>query len=235
MRRGTPRSGRRALHALDAGRPQRIALPDSGAPGPANIDHHHDNPRYGDIAFVRGGPAAPASWCAKWPCALGLRPSASAAAALYAGISFDTGHFHHDSTSASTFRTAAWLVDLGADVTGDLRVLYERRSEASLRLWARAVTSARSIAAGKGLLAAVTLADYAATGAGPEETEGIVDSLRSVSGVEAAALAKEQPGGAPTRVSLRSETIDVSAVAALRGGGGHRWPPASPATTAPRR
>ena len=82
--------------------------------------------------------------------ALGLRPSPQAAAALYAGISFDTGHFHHDSTAPSTFRTAAWLVELGADVTGLYALLYERRSEASLRLWARGVAGARSVAGGQG-------------------------------------------------------------------------------------
>jgi phosphoesterase RecJ-like protein len=49
-----------------------------------------------------------------------------------------------------------------------------------------------------------------------------VDSLRGVDGVEAAALVKEQPDGARTRVSLRSETIDVSEIAALQGGGGHK-------------
>ena len=69
---------------------------------------------------------------------------------------------------------------------------------------------------------AVTASDYAASGAGPEETEGIVDSLRGVDGVEVAALVKEQTSGVRARVSLRSETIDVSAVAALQGGGGHR-------------
>ena len=113
-------------------------------------------------------------------------------------------------------------MELGADVTGLYALLYERRSEASLRLWARAVAGARSVAGGKALLAGVTLADYEATGAGPEETEGIVDSLRGVDGVEAAAVVKEQNGGARTRVSLRSESIDVSAIAALRGGGGHK-------------
>jgi bifunctional oligoribonuclease and PAP phosphatase NrnA len=64
--------------------------------------------------------------------------------------------------------------------------------------------------------------DYAACGAGEEETEGIVESLRAVDGVEAAALVKEQSNGTRVRISLRSSTLDVSAIAALRGGGGHR-------------
>jgi bifunctional oligoribonuclease and PAP phosphatase NrnA len=220
VRRGAPPAGA-ALYALDSGNPDRLALPSWGAVA-VNIDHHHDNPLYGELNFVRGRASSTSELVCDIARALGLRPSPQAAAALYAGISFDTGHFHHDSTAPSTFRTAAWLVDLGADVTGLYALLYERRSEPSLRLWARAVAGARSVAGGKALLALVTLADCEATGAGPEETDGIVDSLRGVDGVEVAALVKEQKGGAPTRVSLRSETIDVSAIAALRGGGGHR-------------
>jgi len=210
-----------ALYALDSGNPDRLALPTWGDVA-VNIDHHHDNPRYGELAFVRGDASSTSELVCDVARALGLRPSPEAAAALYAGISFDTGHFHHDSTSPSTFRTAAWLVELGVDVTGMYALLYESRSEASLRLWARAVAGATSVAGGRALLAVVTREDFSETGAGPEETDGIIDSLRGVDGVEVAALVKEQTGGAPLRVSLRSETIDVSAIAALQGGGGHK-------------
>ena len=220
VHRGAPPADA-ALYALDSGNPDRLALPAWGDVA-VNIDHHHDNPRYGELAFVRGTASSTSELVCDVALALGLRPSPQAAAALYAGISFDTGHFHHDSTSADTFRTAAWLVELGVDVTGLYALLYESRSEASLRLWARAVAGARSVAEGRALVAVVSVDDLAATGAGPEETEGIVDSLRGVDGVEVAALVKEQTGGARTRVSLRSDTIDVSAIAALRGGGGHK-------------
>ena len=220
VRRGAPPVDA-ALYALDSGNPDRLALPSWGDVA-VNIDHHHDNPRYGELAFVRGEVSSTSELVCDIARALQLRPAPQAAAALYAGISFDTGHFHHDSTSPSTFRTAAWLVELGVDVTAMYALLYESRSEASLRLWARAVAGARAIAGGRALLAEVTQEDLAETGAGPEETDGIVDSLRGVDGVEVAALVKEQTGGVRVRVSLRSETIDVSAVAALQGGGGHK-------------
>ncbi len=236
VRRGSPPGGA-ALYALDSGNPQRLALPAGSWDGVAvNIDHHHDNPRYGDLPFVRGDASSTSELVCDVARALGLRPSPSAAAALYAGISFDTGHFHHDSTSARTFRTAAWLVELGVDVTALYGLLYERRSLASLRLWARAVGGAVAVAGGRALLASVEAADFAATGAGPEETEGIVDSLRGVDGVDVAALVKEQDGGAGVRVSLRSESIDVSAHRRPAGWGRPQAsPPGSRATTAHRR
>ena len=154
--------------------------------------------------------------------ALGLHFPPQAAAALYAGISFDTGHFHHDSTAPSTFRTAAWLVELGVDVTGMYALLYESRSQASLRLWARAVAGATAVAGGRALLAGVTTDDLAAHRRG---TRGDRRHRRQP------ARRRRRRGGRPrqgtdrrrgVRVSLRSETIDVSAIAALQGGGGHK-------------
>lgn len=212
-----------ALYALDSGSRDRLAVSLEGWQGEVvNIDHHHDNTRFGDLALVRGDASSTSELVADVLRALDLRPSPPAAADLYAGISFDSGHFRHDSTAATTFRTAAWLVECGVDVTAVYAHLYERRSLAGLRLWARAVLSAQPVAGGRGLVAVLTHADFAACGADEGETEGIVESLRAVAGVEVAALVKERPDGGRVRVSLRSSGLDVSAVAALRGGGGHR-------------
>ena len=220
--RGAPPS-RRPLYALDCGSLARLALPVETWDGPVvNIDHHHDNTRFGDLDLVRGSASSTSELVCDLARALGLRPAADAAAALYAGISFDTGHFRHGSTSAATFEKAAWLVGLGVDPTGMFALLYEQRTLGALRLWARAVGGALAVADGRGLIAVLTRADYASAGAGEEETEGIVDSLRGVGGVEVAALVKEQSAVPGVRVSLRANAVDVSAIAALQGGGGHR-------------
>jgi len=86
------------------------------------------------------------------------------------------------STSAHTLRQAAWLVALGADPAAVYRELYEQRSLAALRLWARAVANTTSVSDGRALVSLLTLADYQAAGAGEDETEAIVDMLRSVGG-----------------------------------------------------
>ncbi len=220
--RDTPPPGR-SLYVLDCGSFARVALPITSWSGfVATVDHHHDNVGFGDLRLVRGDASSTSELVCDVAGGLGLTPSSAAATALYAGISFDTGHFRHGSTSASTLRAAARLVDAGVDVTSVYAELYEQRSAAALRLWARAVDGAVAAAGGRALVATLARADYAAAGAGEHETEGIVESLRSVGGVEAAALVKEQAGAPRVRVSLRSSTLDVSAVAALKGGGGHR-------------
>lgn len=220
-RREQPAAGL-ALYALDCGSQERIALPHPPAAVAVNIDHHHDNQRYGEIAFVRGAASSTCQLVCEIARALGLTLTLRAATAVYLGISFDSGHFHHGSTSSGTFACAAWLRKLGVDVTAAYAELYEQRSLGSLRLWGRAVAAASALAGGRALVATLRLDDYAAAGAGEDETEGIVDSLRGVGGVEIAALVKEQSHGSRVRVSLRSNSHDVSAIAALQDGGGHR-------------
>jgi bifunctional oligoribonuclease and PAP phosphatase NrnA len=218
--RGLPDSGT-PLYALDCGSFLRLALPVKRWGGfVADIDHHHDNTRFGDLVLLRAAASSTSEIVCDLAGALGLTPTAPAATALYAGISFDSGHFRHASTSGHTLETAAWLLELGADATGIYRELYERRSLGALRLWGRAVAHAEPVAGGRALVATLSRADYVAAGAAEEETEGIVEGLRAVDGVEAAALVKEENGG--VRVSLRSNGADVSSIAALRGGGGHR-------------
>ena len=222
LARSLPPAGQ-PLYALDCGSFARLALPIESWDGSVvNIDHHHDNTRFGDVVYVRGEASSTSELVCDIARALGLRPSRQAAEALFAGISFDTGHFRHDSTSAATFETAAWLTGLGVGVTRVFSLLYEHGSLAALRLEARAIAGAQVVAGGRALVATLQQGDYAAVGAGEEETEGIVDSLRAVGGVEVAALVKEQSRGPRVRVSLRSNSCDVSEIAALNGGGGHR-------------
>ena len=92
---------------------------------------------------------------------------------------------------------AAWLVELGVDVDREsTRCSTSSARCDALRLWARAVAGARARGRRPGAgRHGRRASDYAATGAGEDETEGIVDSLRGVGGVEVAALVKEQTGG----------------------------------------
>lgn len=213
------------LYALDSGSPARLALDLRGWDGEVvNIDHHQDNTRFGDVVFVRPEASSTSEMVCDLARALGLTPDVRAATALYAGISFDSGHFRHASTSAATFAAAAWLTSLGVDVTAVYRELYERRSQGALRLEGRALAGVLPAAGGRALVAVLRVEDYAETGGAEHETEGIVDRLRAVDGVEVAALVKEQPRGEQprVRVSLRSNGADVGALAASRGGGGHR-------------
>ena len=91
---------------------------------------------------------------------------------------------------------------------------------------ARALNGIQRHCGGRLVLTYITADDYAASGAGEEMTEGIIDHLRSVEGGKVAALIRDQGsrGRAARKVSLRSSEgdVDVSAIAREHGGGGHK-------------
>lgn len=216
-------SGEATLYAIDCGSLQRLALPiDAWAGEVVNIDHHHDNSLFGTLNLVLPEASSASEIVCDVAAGLGLSSRPWAANALYAGISFDTGHFRHRNTSAHALACAADLVRAGADPRRVYQLLYETRTLPALGLWARALASVVVVADGRGLISVLEARDYHDTGAEDNETEGIVDFLRSIRGVRVAALVKQLGDDETSRASLRSHDVDVSAVAAGKGGGGHR-------------
>jgi bifunctional oligoribonuclease and PAP phosphatase NrnA len=191
-----------------------------------NIDHHHDNTLFGDVNLVDTAASCTAEIVYELAKLLGVEITPEIAAALYVGLITDTGKFMYENTNAHTHRIAAELIEAGVAVDETYRRLYEHVPLEKLRLLSRALDSIQRYCDGRLVLTYITGADYEATGAGEEMTEGIIDHLRSVEGSKVAALIRDQRdrGRAARKVSLRSSggEIDVSAVARQHGGGGHK-------------
>jgi bifunctional oligoribonuclease and PAP phosphatase NrnA len=191
-----------------------------------NIDHHHDNTRFGDLNLVETSASSTAEIVYRLGRELGGQLTPEIASALYVGLVTDTGKFMYENTDAGTHRIAADLIDAGVEVDDTYRRLYEHVPIEKLRLVSRALNGIEMHCEDRLVLTYVTAADYEATGAGEEMTEGIIDHLRSVEGAKVAALVRDQGtrGRAARKVSLRSSEgdVDVSAIARLQGGGGHK-------------
>jgi phosphoesterase RecJ-like protein len=191
-----------------------------------NIDHHHDNTLFGDVNLVDVEASCTAEIVYELAILLGVELTPEMASALYVGLVTDTGKFMYENTNARTHRIAAELIEAGVPVDETYRRLYEHVPSEKLRLLSRALDGIERHCDGTLVLAYVTAADYAASGAGEEMTEGIIDHLRSVEGARVAALIRDlgDRGRAARKVSLRSSggDIDVSAVARAHGGGGHK-------------
>jgi phosphoesterase RecJ-like protein len=191
-----------------------------------NIDHHHDNTLFGDINLVDTAASCTAEIVYRLAILLGAQITPEIASALYVGMVTDTGKFMYENTNAGTHRIAADLIDAGVEVDETYRRLYEHVPLEKLRLVSRALNGIQRYCGEKLVVAYVTAADYEASGAGEEMTEGIIDHLRSVDGSKVAALIRDQGdrGRAARKVSLRSSggDIDVSAMARTHGGGGHK-------------
>ncbi len=191
-----------------------------------NVDHHHDNTLFGDANLVEVNASCTAEIVYELAVLLGVEIDPEMAAALYVGIVTDTGKFMYENSSARTHRIAAELIEAGVEIDETYRRLYEHVPIEKLRLLSRALDGIERHCDGALVLAYITAADYAASGAGEEMTEGIIDHLRSVEGARVAALVRDlgDRGRAARKVSLRSSggEIDVSAIARRHGGGGHK-------------
>jgi bifunctional oligoribonuclease and PAP phosphatase NrnA len=191
-----------------------------------NIDHHHDNTRFGDVNLVNVGASSTAEIVFDLAHLLGARITPEMASALYVGLITDTGKFMYENTNAHTHRVAAELIDAGVDVDDTYRRLYEHVPLEKLRLISRALEGIQRHVDNRLVVSYITSADYEATGAGEEMTEGVIDHLRSIEGTKVAAVVRDlgNRGRASRKVSLRSSEgdVDVSAIARKRGGGGHK-------------
>jgi bifunctional oligoribonuclease and PAP phosphatase NrnA len=218
----------RTVIFLDCGNIDRMPVDflTSGGNRVINIDHHHDNTRFGDVNLVEVDASCTAEIVYDLAHLLGVEITPDLAAALYVGLITDTGKFMYDNTNAHTHRVAAELIDAGVDVDDTYRRLYEHVPIEKLKLVARALEGISRHCEGRLATCYITEADYAATGAGEEMTEGVIDHLRSIEGTKVAAAIRDlgNRGAAARKVSLRSRDgeVDVSAIARKHGGGGHK-------------
>jgi len=192
-----------------------------------NIDHHHDNTRFGTIDHVVPDASCTAEIIWDLMQGLGVQATPAIAEALYVGLVTDTGKFMYENTGARAHEMAAALIAAGIDVHAIYRRLYEGVPQGKLELLARGLSNVRRFDGGLLTVTQLTAEDYAATGADESYSEGVVDHLRSVEGTAVAGLVRDLlSAGARSRrkVSLRAtdDRVDVSRIARAQGGGGHR-------------
>jgi bifunctional oligoribonuclease and PAP phosphatase NrnA len=220
--------GRRTTIFLDCGNLDRNPLAALRDAEPlVNIDHHHDNTRFGTLNHVVEEASCTAEIVWDLMRALGVVLTPVIAEALYVGLITDTGRFSYENTTPRAHLMAAELIDAGVDVAGLYRQIYERLPFAKLELLGRALANVRRFDDGRLTVAVLGLEDFAATGAEDSYAEGIIDHLRAVEGTKVAALIRDVRAGCHSgerKVSLRAtdDDVDVSAIARAFGGGGHR-------------
>ncbi len=218
----------RVVVFLDCGNADRMPVDflHGGHQSVVNVDHHHDNTRFGTVNLVDVDASCTAEIVFELAGKLGVELTPEIAGALYVGLVTDTGRFMYENTSARAHRMAAALIDAGVDVHDIFRRLYEHVPLQKLRLIARALEKIEQIDDGAIAVTYISAEDYEETGASDVLTEGVIDYLRSLDGTVVAVVVRDQGAGArgARKVSLRSTDgrVDVSSIARKHGGGGHR-------------
>jgi phosphoesterase RecJ-like protein len=229
VREPPPDAAERVLVALDCANETRIGqdltLIDE-APLTLDIDHHHDNSRFGDLNLVVGDASSTSEVLRDLFAELGVDLTPEIAEALYVALVTDTGRFQYANTTPKALRLAAELVEAGADVHRVFQGIYESIGFAKLKLLARVLERAQVYEGGRLVVSYLLRSDFTELNVAEAFSEGIIDYLRAVEGAEMAAMIREPPRreGPARRVSLRAsnDELDVSAIARKADGGGHR-------------
>jgi phosphoesterase RecJ-like protein len=219
----------RVVLALDCANASRTGLSPEfieAAPLVVDVDHHHDNTRFGRINLILPEASSTGEIVRDLLAELGVALTPEIAEALYVALVTDTGRFQYANTTPKSLRLAAELVEAGVDVHRVFQGIYESVEFAKLKLLAKAFERAELYEGGRLVVSYLLRDDFNELGVGEEYAEGIIDYLRAVDGAEMAATIREppEPSGADRRISMRaaSDELDVSAIARKRGGGGHR-------------
>lgn len=180
-----------------------------------NIDHHRTNDGEADFLYLDAERAATAEIIYQLAQELAVTPDAAVALCIYTGISTDTGNFRFSNTSAFTLRAAGDMVEAGAKPNIVSEAL-EKRSFKEVLDRAKAMETIEMSMDGRVAGIYIDNALYEAL----DTTEGFIDGVRIIDGVDVAILMKEVEAGR-CRVSMRSKGVDVSSIATEFGGGGH--------------
>jgi phosphoesterase RecJ-like protein len=186
-----------------------------------NIDHHPSNSRFGDINVIDPEASAVGQMVMDMLDHFGYPITKTIAENLYVALLTDTGGFRHENTTPRALEDAARLARLGADPGQIATMVYKMRPETTLKLSGLALATMRVDLEGKLAWAKVTRRMLREAGAVMAESEGIIDTLNSIAGLELAILFKEVSSDL-TKISVRSRGgVDAAAMCAGFGGGGH--------------
>ncbi|TAE92868.1 MAG: bifunctional oligoribonuclease/PAP phosphatase NrnA [Verrucomicrobia bacterium] len=187
-----------------------------------NIDHHISNPLYGDVNYVDATSPATGQIVYEILQQLQMPLPAGSRDAIYVAVSTDTGSFQYDSTTAKTYRMAADLVDRGLKVGEINAKTYDSHPYRRIELLRALLNTLELSACGK--VAHWQMLDQWREDLAlqPDDSEGLIDMIRAIRGVQVAVFFEELPGG-KIRVSMRSKdrSVNVCDIATRFGGGGH--------------
>ena len=192
------------------------------------LDHHVTNTRFGSVNVVDDQAAATAVVVIDLIDRLGLELTAEVAAPLYTGLITDTGSFKYAATTPAVHELAARLLATGIRHDVISREIWDTASFGYVKLLglvcARSVLEAEEVG-GLGLVwTAIGAEDLHRYDLVLSDVEGVIDVVRMTREAEVAAVVKTDPEDGWLKVSMRSKgRIDVGALCAELGGGGHRF------------
>ncbi len=184
-----------------------------------SIDHHISNTRFAKINYVCDNASNCENAFELIKC-LGVEITPEIANLLATGIVTDTGNFKHNNVTDKTFGVASELVKKGANFNKIVYHTFTKQTKARAKLFGLVMSKIRYFLDDRFAVITITSSDILSAGATPNETEGFIDFIMGIDSVEIGASIMEIAKN-KYKISLRSKSADVNAVASTFGGGGH--------------
>ncbi len=186
-----------------------------------SIDHHISNPGFADIDYIDTSVSSTGELVFRLVGPAGVQFTPKMATGLYTAILTDTGGFKFDNTKPETLRICAKLIEEGANPVEIYKNCYEFKPLAMVKLQAKVINDAVLAENNKIIYGVITRDLLDQSEATDDYIDGITEAMRQIKEVEVALVFKETLKKT-TRVSLRSNGLDVCKIAGFFGGGGHK-------------
>ena len=184
-----------------------------------NIDHHTSNNHYAKYNYVQIQ-ASNAENIYDLICEMDIPFTKDIANYIAMGVMTDTGNFRHKSLTPKTFLVASKMLEQGADINKINYYMFSAQTDKRAKLFGMTMDRIRYFHDRRFAVASILLSDLEKSGAKPDETEGFIDFVMGIKGVEVGACVLEIKKD-KFKISFRSREVDVNAVASRFGGGGH--------------
>ena len=187
-----------------------------------NIDHHASNDNYGQVNIVDSTAASTTVILYRMLEEWGIEIDEDMATCLLAGIYGDTGSFMHANTNQEVYTISEDLMNKGAQIAEIGKNLFNTNSVVKLRLWGKVMEKA-FVTSENVVMSVIDENDYDSVGANPNQLSGVIDYLNMVPDSKFAVLINEdKDGNVKGSFRTQQESVDLSRIAAVFGGGGHR-------------
>ena len=186
------------------------------------IDHHGSNRQFADYLCLDSNCASTTELLYEILCEMNVIITKDIANCIYTGLSTDTGCFKYTNTTAKTLRTAAEMLEKGADAGMINTLMFETKSLARVQVEKEVYNTMEIALNGECAIVAITADMLERTGAVEDELEGVSAMPRQIVGVKVGVTLREK-GKDTYKISLRtSEDADASLICSAFGGGGHK-------------
>lgn len=187
-----------------------------------NIDHHDTNETFGEINFIDAKACSTAEILYKLYRSMNISINYNMAINIYTAISTDTGSFRHENTNSDAFLICEQMLKLGVNPSYVSQMVFENHPKERFRLFGMLLSTLETYDEDRIAITYITKEMFQKTGTSREHSEGFVEMLKEIKGIEVVVLLREI-GANRYKASMRAKKdVNVAEICNLFGGGGHK-------------